>query len=43
MEDKKVISKEKGEETAKQYGMKFFETSAKTGQGIKEGFETIAA
>jgi len=23
--------------------MKFFETSAKTGQGIKVGFETIAA
>jgi len=23
--------------------MKFFETSAKTGQGIKDAFETIAA
>ena len=43
MEDKRIISKEMGEKTAEQYGMKFFETSAKTGQGIKEGFETIAA
>ena len=42
MDDKKVISAEKGEETAKQYNMKFFETSAKTGQGIKTAFETIA-
>ena len=43
MEDKKIISSEKGEEAAQQYGMKFFETSAKTGQGIKDAFETIAA
>ena len=43
MEDKKLITTEKGQETADQYGMKFFETSAKTGQGIKDGFETIAA
>lgn len=43
MEDKRLISKEQGEETAKQYGMKFFETSAKTGMGIKDAFETIAA
>ena len=43
MEDKKLITSEKGQETADQYGMKFFETSAKTGQGIKDAFETIAA
>ena len=43
MDDKRIISKEQGEETAKQYGMKFFETSAKTGLGIKDAFETIAA
>ena len=43
MDDKRIISKEQGEETAKQYDMKFFETSAKTGQGIKDAFETIAA
>ena len=43
MEDKRLITKEQGEETAKQYGMKFFETSAKTGMGIKDAFETIAA
>lgn len=43
MDDKRIISKEQGEETAKQYDMKFFETSAKTGLGIKDAFETIAA
>ncbi len=43
MEDKRIISKEQGQETANQYGMKFFETSAKSGQGIKDAFETIAA
>jgi GTPase SAR1 family protein len=40
--DQKVISKEEGEEIASQNGMLFYETSAKTGEGIKEAFDAIA-
>ena len=43
MTNEKIISPEQGQEVADQYNMKFFETSAKTGQNIKEAFETVAA
>ena len=42
MSDKKVISSEEGEAVAKENGMQFFETSAKSGVGIQEAFESIA-
>ena len=38
----KVVSREQGEEFARQNNMSFFETSAKSGEGIKEAFESIA-
>ena len=41
-ESDRIITKEQGEEIAKQYNMQLFETSAHTGQGIKEAFETIS-
>ena len=42
LSDKRKISKEKGEELAKDYGIKFYETSNKDGTNIKEvGFELI--
>ena len=40
--DQKVISKEQGEEIARQNNMEFYETSAKSGLGINEAFEKIA-
>ena len=36
--NQKVISKQQGEEFAKSNNLTFFETSAKTGQGIDEAF-----
>ena len=36
------MSKEQGEEIAKQNNMAFYESSAKSGEGIKEAFESIA-
>ena len=42
MEQEKIITKEQGEEIASANKMKFYETSARTGQGIKEAFENIA-
>ena len=38
LEDKRVISKEKGEKLAVKFGMKFFESSALTGDNINEIF-----
>ena len=40
--DQKVISSEKGAEIAKANNMQFFETSAKSGVGITEAFESIS-
>ena len=42
MTDQKVITKEMGESVAKEHGMKFFETSAKTSLNITEAFEFIS-
>jgi len=36
------VTRAQGEELAKKYGMKFIETSAKTGQGVEEAFQMIA-
>ena len=40
-EDQRVISKEKGEEVAKQYKFPFFETFAKSGENINESFQHL--
>ena len=39
LEDQRVISKERGENLAKENNMMFFETSAKLGNGIEEAFQ----
>ena len=42
LSDKREVSKESGEELAKEYGFKFYETSNKDGTNIKEaGYELI--
>ena len=41
--EQREVTKEQAEKVAEQYKMKYFETSAKTGQGIKDGFETVAS
>jgi Ras-related protein Rab-8A len=40
--DKKVISKEMGQELAQEYNMSFFETSARSGLNVNEAFFHIA-
>ncbi|ORZ36370.1 ras family-domain-containing protein [Catenaria anguillulae PL171] len=40
--DKKVISKEQGQELADEFGIKFIETSAKSNIGVEEAFFSLA-
>lgn len=42
LEDERKVSKEDIEEWSEKLGVKIFETSAKTGDNVKEAFETIA-
>lgn len=42
LEKYKVISKELGDSVASKHNMKYMETSAMTGQGIQEAFESLA-
>ncbi|GAM25886.1 hypothetical protein SAMD00019534_090610 [Acytostelium subglobosum LB1] len=42
LNDEKVIESSKGMELAKEFGMKFFETSAKCGINVEETFMTLA-
>lgn len=37
-----MVSKEEGENLAKEYGIQFFETSAKNDQNVETGFTTVA-
>ena len=38
LEDEKVVQEKEGRDTAKSYGMDFFETSSKTGYNVQESF-----
>jgi Ras-related protein Rab-8A len=42
MNDKRQVSKERGEKLAIEYGMKFMETSAKLNENIENAFFTLA-
>ncbi|GAB6031879.1 Ras-protein Rab-8A [Chamberlinius hualienensis] len=42
MNDRRQVSKEKGEQLAIEYGIKFMETSAKAGINVEEAFFTLA-
>lgn len=42
MDTKRVVSTAQGQKLADEYGMKFFETSAKTNQNVEQVFFTIA-
>jgi len=37
----RVVTKQQGEELAAKYGMKFIETSAKSGEGVEQAFDSI--
>merc|ERR1712037_813397 len=42
MNDRRQVSKERGEELAIEYGIKFMETSAKASINVEEAFFTLA-
>ena len=42
LEDERVVSIEEGQQLASDYGLQYFETSAKSGQNIDEIFTYIA-
>ena len=41
LENERVVSMEKGEELAKEFGVRLFETSAKNGEGVEEPFRYL--
>ncbi|ROL52434.1 Ras-related protein Rab-10 [Anabarilius grahami] len=42
MEDKRIVPKAKGEQIAREHGIRFFETSAKANINIEKAFLTLA-
>lgn len=42
MDEKRMISKERGEQIAREHGIKFYETSAKNNVNIEKAFMTLA-
>ena len=42
LEDEREVSKERGQMQAAELGVKFFETSAKSGLNVEEAFLTLA-